>query len=128
MGWRKKAERARRLHRPSLRNWERDGIYKIFPEFAEKILSGNDYQSFLLPGVPHVKGIPVVLDARTLEMEFFANKLEAKGIPCVITHVPEVEEWPAAERWQLETLERDRALRDRAFKCGEDDDGRSIKM
>ena len=39
MGWEEKAAKAKKGHRPSLKNWERDGLYEKFPPFAEFLLS-----------------------------------------------------------------------------------------
>lgn len=119
-------ERARRLHRPSLKDWGQDGLYKVFPSYVDSL--PDHYEALLLPGVPHPASLPVVLDAHALDPQFFAETLEAKGIPCVIQNVPQAEGWSAPECWDLETLEKDDAIRNRYFKCGEDDDGKSIKV
>lgn len=37
-------------------------------------------------------------------------------------------EWKALEAWTLESLLQNSMLRERSLKCGEDDDGRSIRM
>ena len=121
-------ERARRLHRPSLSDWERDRLYEPFRDYVEAVNGVENYQAFLLPSVPHPTGIPVVLDGRTLDIDLFTGTFEARGIPCVITHIPEVEGWRAVRDWDLDALERDPILRNRYFKCGEDDDGKSIKV
>jgi len=36
--------------------------------------------------------------------------------------------WPAVEKWRAASLRKNRALRDRVFKCGEDDDGDPVKV
>jgi hypothetical protein len=126
MKWKKKIDRARRLHRPSLKNWERDGIHKVFRAYVASL--PPNYEALLLPGVSHPFSLPVVLDAHKLEAGLFAHTLEAKGIPCVIQNVPEVEAWKATENWTLEALEGSDATRNRYFKCGEDDDGKAIKI
>ena len=91
------------------------------------MIQGGDYQAQLLEGVPHPEGIPVVLDGRSLDMNFFVDTFEARGIPCVLTHIPENEGWRAPQEWGLDALNNS-SLRDRYFKCGEDDDGKSIRM
>jgi histone arginine demethylase JMJD6 len=126
MKWKKKMERARRLHRPSLKNWERDGLFAVFPQFVEQL--PPTYQALLLPGVPHPPSLPVVLSAETLDYDFFTSTLEAKGIPCVIKDVPKVENWRAPDCWDLDTLESAPDVRNRYFKCGEDDDGCSVRV
>ena len=122
-------ERARRLHRPKLLDWQRDGLYKVFRPFVQSLaLPQHRYEALLLPGVPHPPSLPLVLDALTLDPHFFAHTLEAKGIPCVIRNVPEAEGWNAPRAWTLEELETNDAIRNRYFKCGEDDDGKRIKV
>mmetsp|Transcript_40128 Transcript_40128/g.56523 ORF Transcript_40128/g.56523 Transcript_40128/m.56523 type:complete len:457 (+) Transcript_40128:131-1501(+) len=129
MGWESKMEKARRLHRPSLKDWAQDRMAEKFPAFQREILNRpSSYEWLLLPGVPHPKGLPAVLDAYELEYEHFTQIFEAKGIPCVIKNVPEAEGWPATQFWTLEALVRDPDLSERYFKCGEDDDGKSIKV
>jgi histone arginine demethylase JMJD6 len=132
--WRKKMKRARRLHRPSLKNWEVDKLYKPFPSFAKDISeSSGNYQSLLLSeNAP--EQIPVVLDAKNLKKEDFWSKYEAKDIPCVIKSIPagydsavKTKEWGAVAKWTLDALQ-DSHLRKRVFKCGEDDDGNSIRV
>jgi hypothetical protein len=129
MKWKKKMERAQRLHRPKLQDWQRDGLYKVFRPFVQSLsLPQHRYEALLLPGVPHPPSLPLVLDAHTLEPDFFARTLEAKGIPCVIRNVPEAEGWNAPRAWTLEELETNDAIRNRYFKCGEDDNGKKIKV
>ena len=120
-------ERARRLHRPSLKNWERDGLFESFPDYLQTILDRPPYEHFLLQeGLP--ENIPVVLDGRTLSTDSFQQNYEAKQIPSVITSLPERDEWQAVHAWKLDTLEADEELKNRYFKCGEDDDGKSVKV
>ena len=206
MGWQEKAIKARKGHRPSLKNWERDGLAQTFPPYAEALLrSDRPYQSFEMQngeaverslrlddvrgdgdgsnrkcggggGTSKGKTYPVVLDAaRTPPREFHAQ-YEAQCVPVVIRDVPygasvsrndaanndgnrdgdgdvnmEEEkkecdghgnnsrasgannnsnngEWPAVRRWTLDALSRDPHLADRPLKCGEDDDGYTIRM
>ena len=48
-GWQEKAARAKRKHRPSLKNWEADGLAYSFPNYANAILQSNHpYRSFRL--------------------------------------------------------------------------------
>jgi len=81
--------------------------------------------------------IPVVIDATTLTVSQFARDYESHRVPAVIRNIPNghdggvteaAEPWPALDRWSFWHLERDPELRERAFKCGEDDDGNSIKI
>lgn len=121
-------EEARRKHRPSLKDWECDGLFDTFPDFVKHLVSLGNYQAFLLPNSDHPTRLPAILDANQLELDLFHSKYEARGIPCVLQSIPQVEGWTAPERWQLDRLKVDQDLLDRKFKCGEDDDGRSIKV
>jgi histone arginine demethylase JMJD6 len=141
MGWRKRLDEARRLHRPSLRDWECDGLYQTFPPFVERtlqpchereamILSESNATSSSLP-----PNLPVMVDAKHITTQEFQERYEARNIPCVIRNIPQgydggkfVQEWKAVQSWSWEALSNDEALRDRLFKCGEDDDGKSIKV
>ena len=79
--------------------------------------------------------IPIVLNAETLTPQQFANEYEAKKVPVVIRNIPnghdggkEAAPWIATQRWGFFNLENDPELRERSFKCGEDDDGSSVKI
>jgi len=160
--------KAKRLHRPSLKDWECDGIYEKFPAFVESISSPQDqYRSFILsrddnchqrdgggnrPGdasggttftssiSPPPRNLPMILDGKTVTREDFAANFEATETPCVIRNVPAgydgapdgasaaIEPWPALERWRFGALKKSGDLGERVFKCGEDDDGDSIKV
>lgn len=141
MGWREKAKRAKRLHRPSLKDWECDGYYRSFRDLRRSIEARNGtYESFVpfataaghstsgasLPGGP---AIPAIIDAGQVSPKEFHRSVEGPGIPAVIKGIPEREGWPACRRWaDLDALEADPDLRDRMFKVGEDDDGKSVKL
>jgi len=132
MGWREKANRAKRLHRPSLKDWTCDGMAWSFARFVESLNKRPNYEAFI-PGAAEDGGgsisIPAILDANTTSVETFQQQYEARGIPSVIRGIPEKEGWPATRRWtDLERLESDPDLRNRMFKVGEDDDGKSVKM
>ena len=105
MGWREKATRAKRLHRPTLKNWECDGLASTFPAYESAILSNdNAYCSCKISnGAMELvncsvddyransgqsKMIPVVLDAKYTPIELFHSKYEAKCIPVVIRDIP----------------------------------------
>mmetsp|Transcript_404 Transcript_404/g.730 ORF Transcript_404/g.730 Transcript_404/m.730 type:complete len:488 (+) Transcript_404:114-1577(+) len=200
MGWEEKAAKAKKGHRPSLKNWERDGLYEKFPPYAEFLLSPstNPYSSLKIdsrtgraeerswsldcarrkramsPPTQKLQAMqidndrtieettpmyPIVLDAKDTPPELFHEQYEAKVIPCVIRNIPYgdsssmngnrftfdeekkdcddnsavpppriLKEWPAVHRWSLDKLINDPDLAERGFKCGEDDDGYTIRM
>ena len=168
MGWKSKTDRAKKLHRPSLRDWACDQLHTSFPPFRDQILqlSQNDishsYQDFLPFGkTPHQDYhtyhkdddkttrkeptiVPLRMDARKVPPSIFHSNYEARGIPTVITHIPQgydippppgrsgdsscqANEWKALTVWDWDVLEQS-ALRERTFKCGEDDNGKSIRL
>lgn len=252
MGWEDSAARAKRLHRPSLKNWERDGLVDSFPSYARSLLSGENchYSYFgirvgeesgngdnnnnsrrgvveeLSLSLDEARGlgeddimggknagggyslyhinllqhghdrpkkrrmIPVVLDANHLSPSKFHERYESRRIPCVIRGIPYGEslftedirseerirmstnidyeldgeekkecrrdddtrqifrrdgyddidsfsatasnlpakEWPAVCSWSISSLLSDPILCNAKFKCGEDDDGHTIRM
>lgn len=123
-------ERARRLHRPSLKNWQQDGLADTFGAYRIRLESeGGVDQAFLAnPQSELPRQLPVRLDARSLATEDFWECYEGNSTPCVVDKIPFVEDWKARHLWTLEALEKDEDLRSRLYKCGEDDDGRSIKI
>eukprot|EP00584_Thalassiosira_punctigera_P014643 CAMPEP_0172549456 /NCGR_PEP_ID=MMETSP1067-20121228/18544_1 /TAXON_ID=265564 ORGANISM="Thalassiosira punctigera, Strain Tpunct2005C2" /NCGR_SAMPLE_ID=MMETSP1067 /ASSEMBLY_ACC=CAM_ASM_000444 /LENGTH=543 /DNA_ID=CAMNT_0013336847 /DNA_START=193 /DNA_END=1824 /DNA_ORIENTATION=+ len=225
MGWEEKAAKAKKGHRPSLKNWERDGLAQTFPPYAEALLtSSQPYSSFKIDndggdgkgrrvvertmslefvrealrssgrssiiqrqrnknnsGNSHRRHgggccedmYPVVLDANLTSPKEFHERYEAKCIPVVIRNIPyggstsnsnlqannhdngdlgddvmeeekkdcdsivsqacnsqqpNGKEWPAVRRWKLDVLSVDPQLSERPLKCGEDDDGYTIRM
>jgi len=260
MGWKSKSDNAKKLHRPSHKNWDCDGFYKTFPPFASTFLSpdqstsqsqsqsqsdddGNLYRGhtdlptgdeYFLPfgqatqyhdedtnvsttdmtnrhktniNITTSKAItplPIRFDAKTVSPYEFHNRYEEKYLPCVITNIPQghdipppppprghhrfsdgdedeekhqgeekkccegvggdvrnhtacnnmhdhkaggkgsetrnssyynvgevdttIHAWDALERWSLDALMEDDLMRERTFKCGEDDDGNNIRL
>jgi len=260
MGWKERTDRAKKLHRPSLKNWARDGLHATFPAYASSLLhpSAHPYSSFRIVGGEAVESslsledareialegeagrrkegqrlgcrrsrrdhryrddgdalaagrygggveFPAVLDARVTSPKEFHDEYEARCIPCVIRNIPngggaererreaigathgdddddddggramddgqeEKKEdaefprdgrsrvrsdyrplpdvptdgrpsaaggvaaiskhrpWPALENWTLASLASSPHLRDRPLKCGEDDDGGTLRV
>lgn len=137
--WKSRMERARKLHRPSLKNWQRDRFYETFPLFREEILrqAPHEYERFVLfkDGMEEGPSLPVILDAKHLTAKDFFTRYEATDTPCVLLNIPAgydggkfVGEWKGYRSWGLDYLAKDEALRERLFKCGEDDDGCSVKV
>jgi histone arginine demethylase JMJD6 len=185
--WEEKASKAKKLHRPSLKNWACDGFYhKKFPAFVRSIehrdsqfeqfapkVNGNvnvkpatastsdvdvDVNVAELSSCTHFHpSVPVVVDASTMTPTEFHSKIEAKRLPSVIRQIPtqdpghrhaelstsstnanvnehehtstHTKPWEALEKWTLDALgDASCELRERSFKCGEDDDENSIRM
>uniref|UniRef100_A0AAV1VPQ7 JmjC domain-containing protein n=1 Tax=Peronospora matthiolae TaxID=2874970 RepID=A0AAV1VPQ7_9STRA len=61
-----------------------------------------------------------------LSVKRFINEYERPYIPVVIDGIPETEKWEALKHWTLKQLRRD--YKRAELKCGEDDNGKSIRM
>ena len=139
MGWKSELHNAKIGHRPRLKgNWERDGMYDSFPDFVGRISKEDNYRSFYVDEETADKWsniqVPALLDAQTLRKEDF-HKQEIECIPSIIQNIPAgyddgkfVGVWGAQKNWQLNALNNDASLQERKFKCGEDDDEKTIKV
>ena len=139
MGWKSELHNAKLGHRPRLKgNWERDGMYESFPDLIDRIEKEENFKSFYIDEETADKWrnrtIPAILDAQTLSREDF-HKYEIEGTPSIIRNIPSgfdggkfVGAWGAEKNWQLKALASDESLQERRFKCGEDDDEKTIKV
>ncbi|KAF1661588.1 UNVERIFIED_CONTAM: Bifunctional arginine demethylase and lysyl-hydroxylase psr-1, partial [Eudyptes robustus] len=57
-------------------------------------------------------------------IEEFKEKYEIPGVPVILTGV--MKDWQANEKWAVDRLYK--KYRNQKFKCGEDDDGYSVKL
>ncbi|RYH30091.1 hypothetical protein EON65_06225, partial [archaeon] len=114
--WERRAEDAKKRHRPSLKNWSRDGFATTRKDAFLQLRSLDK----------GVNSSIVRLDAYSISANEFRSRYEAHNIPSVISHVPQKEGWLAVQTWTLRQLKEDYG--ERMFKCGEDDDGYKIKM
>jgi histone arginine demethylase JMJD6 len=129
--WKEKLDKAKKLHRPSLKDWTCDGFYERFPSYVRMIESKHSqYESFAPSDgqINYFPDLPIVVDVNTVSRRQFARKIEEKNLPAIIRRIPVSDEWEACEKWKLENLQNDEELCERRFKCGEDDDGHSIKV
>uniref|UniRef100_A0A0K0DGH8 JmjC domain-containing protein n=1 Tax=Angiostrongylus cantonensis TaxID=6313 RepID=A0A0K0DGH8_ANGCA len=103
----RRIEEAKRKARPELNHfgWDTLGLAEKFtlPECRENI---------------------VRVDGSKLSLNEFREQFERPRIPCIITHL--TESWQANEKWTTSRIAR--KYRNQRFKCGEDDDGYSVKL
>uniref|UniRef100_A0A914I2Y8 JmjC domain-containing protein n=1 Tax=Globodera rostochiensis TaxID=31243 RepID=A0A914I2Y8_GLORO len=64
------------------------------------------------------------LDASAFSLDTFQEHVERAGKPVVLTGL--TDDWAAHQRWTVEKVLR--GYRNQTFKCGEDDDGYSVKL
>ncbi len=110
---------AKRLHCPSLkdRDWQREGFGPY----------GSRYSCFKALQRLGDFGPPVSrVDAREVPSSEFMAKFEAIGLPVVIRNVMKEQNWADKEEWLPNKLRC--RFKDVRFKCGEDDEGYSVKV
>lgn len=102
---------AKRRHRTDIKagDWSRDGFYKT--NFCNIVVENN--------------GVDVVHCTR-LSVKAFVQEYEEKCKPLVIQGIPKEEKWRANSRWTKNGIKT--RYRTAYLKCGEDDDGKTIRM
>ncbi|GAB5031826.1 phosphatidylserine receptor [Nannochloropsis oceanica] len=127
MGWRRRLEEAKQKHRPRLKDWGRDAFAtdrKL--DFVALNYLPSPHSQHDKPQ-QHKTGMVDRMHCRDLSPEAFIDQYEKLSKPVIIQGVPEAEGWKATDRWASDGALR-RRFRKYSFKCGEDDDGRSIRV
>ncbi|KHN80075.1 Bifunctional arginine demethylase and lysyl-hydroxylase psr-1 [Toxocara canis] len=101
---------AKRKARPELRSHEWDQLnYSKKLLFSKELLDDDNIER---------------VDGRKLSVDQFVKLFETRRIPIILTGL--TENWRATRKWSLDELSR--KYRNQKFKCGEDDDGYSVKL
>eukprot|EP00931_Biecheleriopsis_adriatica_P045194 TRINITY_DN25907_c0_g1_i1.p1 TRINITY_DN25907_c0_g1~~TRINITY_DN25907_c0_g1_i1.p1 ORF type:complete len:440 (-),score=82.35 TRINITY_DN25907_c0_g1_i1:75-1394(-) len=61
-----------------------------------------------------------------LSLQDFWEKYERRGIPCMISGIPEADGWPACKKWEWTHFFKQYA--DTQFKIGKDDKGSAVRL
>ena len=127
----RRIERAKKLHRPSfsLHDWSKDYFYGNFHVYRDAL---DEFSSFTVDadrGEVCKSTDPSDSVVRRIGYDEF-EALEKLTEPAVILDIPYRDNWSAVQNWPKLLLESDRThhFRNRMFKCGEDDDGRKVKV
>lgn len=100
------------LHLP---DWQKYGFgHKRAAEFEQLAASGDDP-----PGA-------LARETAAMSLEDFWEKYEKPGRPCLISGIPEFQQWPACEKWTFDGFFK--KFRHSHFKVGKDDDGSTIRL
>jgi len=117
-GWQKDVEKAKLNVRSELTldEWHKYGFgTRRAAEFEALVARGDVPQG----AIPRIKRSEV-------SREEFWEKYESKGIPCVISGIPEVEGWTAHHKWTYDNMKQEYA--GARFKVGKDDDGNAVRL
>ncbi|KAJ1454152.1 hypothetical protein M885DRAFT_522319 [Pelagophyceae sp. CCMP2097] len=108
----------KKRHRPRLKDWSKDGFASRRASDFDALATADVFGTEEISREPH-----------TLSQADFAEKYERTSTPLVVRGCVEHEAWPARTRWRsYGELLKTAGAADLRLKCGEDDDGRTIKM
>ena len=136
----RRIQSAKHKHRPKLCDWERDkfaydntrkGVaFQTYKDISSTI-SSCGYRDIDNPRDRN--SIDIILEnekidrihCSNMKTSEFVHYFEEPSIPCIISGIPEKEQWDAIDNWTFQNL---RTYGDRYFKVGEDDDGYKVKV
>lgn len=111
-------------HHTHNQDWGRDGFATTRAADFEALRHLPDYAA---EGATVGHGTIPRVHCRDLGVSEFIEEYERRSLPLVIEGVPEREGWAAPEAWASFSALR-RRYRRYTFKCGEDDDGKSVRV
>ena len=113
--WERRIEKAKKKHRPKLRDWNKDRF-----KYARHLEFLNLRRLSDVAGDRRTITVDTV-SRRTLSISDFRKQYEIQEKPCIITDIPVFEKWSALENWNFDDFER--FYNNSYFKVGEDDKG-----
>ena len=130
--WERRLSEAKRKHRPKLQHWSKDGFHihhhrgHEFQQLRHESLQNHvnhvrQPRDPLLPVPTQLIAIDKI-SCHHMTPSQFMTSYEMKNLPCIISGVPQQQQWPAQQNWTLEQLQKrkgDNDIGSRLFKVGE---------
>ena len=128
--WERRLFYAKKQHRPKLQNWSKDGFHihhnrgQEFQQLRQQHLHDNvnHVQQPRDPQLPIPNQLTAIdkISCQHMTPAQFMASYEKKNLPCIISGVPQQQQWSAQQNWTLEQmLQRRGAIGSRMFKVGE---------
>jgi hypothetical protein len=132
---------AKKRHRPSLRlsKWHAAGFARLpMPDHVAQPESSSMpvLHVLSLRFFPRFYNLPCLIcglhcfaqrfHCSNLTVKEFVDQFEKPGLPVVIEGIPHADNWEACSKWNLTDIAS--LYRNRLMKCGEDDNGKSVKV
>ena len=130
--WQRRIEKAKKAHRPKLKDWSIGGFATFKSKENETFISNKlSEQVINIKSIDHItpssnSNIIYRINTKHLSVTNFITTFEMNKIPLIITKIPKYEHWKAIKNWNLQSLKSH--YKNCLFKVGEDDDGYKLKV
>lgn len=111
--WERRADQCKKRHRPKLKDWGKDKFGTSRISDFQNICSRVDDKC-----IDRFKAGDISVDS-------FILNYEVTSKPCIISEIPEKEQWKAVDSWDFKKFKH---LKNRMYKVGEDDNGKTVKV